>query len=318
MFSSSAPARIGILGNPSDIYGGKIIAMTIQYRAKVSIKHSKNFSVRMADGGEADKNLQRLIEVSISRLMKEGWIKKDVPIEVSVRTEIPRESGMGGSTAIIVALLDAYRKMFNLTYDRYRLAEIVQKIEHKELGIVAGYNDRYAITFGGLLFMDFTGKDVDREVWEGEPYAKIREIPLKEEIPLVCGYWGVRRSSGSVHAPIRRRFLQGDIEVIEAIRDIIKITEEGEKAIIQSDWKKLSELMNQNYDITKEIGWAYKIDDKLRKIGLEHGAIAAKLGGAGNGGVMVFLAPNNRKPLMKALRKAGAKVFIPQVSEGVR
>ena len=49
--------------------------------------------------------------------------------------------------------------------------------------------------------------------------------------------------------------------------------------------------MNINYEITKEIGWAYEIDDKLRRIGLKHGATAAKLGGAGNGGVMIFLLP---------------------------
>jgi len=317
VFCSSAPGRIGILGNPSDIYGGKIIAMAIQYRAEVSVNCSSEFSVKTAEGKEADKSLSRLIEASLDRLVNEKWIKKKIPIEVSVRTDIPRESGMGGSTAIIVAFLDACRKMFNLTYDNYRLAEIVQKIEHKELGIVAGYNDRYAITFGGLIFMDFTDKDVDREVWEGEPYAKIRTIPLKEYMPLVCGYWGIRRSSGSVHAPIRRKFLQGDPEVIDAVKELIQITDEGEKAILQSDWEKLGGLMNRNYDIAKKIGWAYKIDDKLRRIGLKHGATAAKLGGAGNGGVMIFLAPENREKLTKALKEAGAKIFIPEISEGV-
>jgi len=315
LFRSSAPGRIGILGNPSDIYGGKVIAMAIQYRTEIFVNRSNKFFVKTTDGKEADRNLSRLIEASLDRLVREGWIKKKVPIEVSVRTEVPRESGMGGSTAIIVAFLDACRKMFNLTYHNYRLAEITQKVEHKDLGITAGYNDRYSISFGGLLFMDFTGKDVDREVWEGEPYAKIRTI--QAEIPLVCGYWGVKRSSGNVHAKIRRRYLQGDSEIFEAVKCLIKLTEKGEEAIIQSDWKALGELMNENHEIARKVGWAYPIDDKLRNIGLKSGATAAKLGGAGNGGVMVFLAPRNRKRLMKALMDAGAKVFIPKLSEGV-
>jgi len=318
MFRSSAPGRIGILGNPSDIYGGKVIAMTIQYRAKVTIKDSNQLSIKIWNGKEADENLKKLIDASLKRLVKEGWIKKKPPIEVAVRTNVPRESGMGGSTAIIVAFLDACRKMLNLTYNNYRLAEIVQKIEHKDLGIVAGYNDRYAITFGGLLFMDFTGKDPDREVWEGEPYAKIRNKPIKDEIPLLCGYWGVKRSSGSVHAPIRKRYLEGDSEIIEAVNRLIRLTERGEKAIAESDWETLAELMNENYEITKEVGWAYEIDNKLRDIGLKNGAIAAKLGGAGNGGVMIFLAPKDKKRLLRALKDVGAKVFIPKPSEGVR
>jgi len=313
---SSAPGRIGILGNPSDIYGGKVIAMTIQFRAEVWINCANNFSVLMADGRKADKSLSNLIEASLKRLIREGWIKEEVPIEVLVKTSIPREAGMGGSTAIIVAFLDACRKMFRLEYDNYRLAEIAQKVEHKDLGIVAGYNDRYAISLGGLIFMDFTGKNVDREVWEGEPYAKIRTIQTSD-IPLVCGYWGVKRRSGDVHAQIRRRYLQGDSEISEAIKHLIKSTEEGEEAIIQSDWKALAELMNENYEIARKVGWTYLIDEKLRNIGLKGGAIAAKLGGAGNGGVMVFLAPKNKKKLMKTLKDAGAKVFIPKISEGV-
>jgi len=318
MFRSSAPARIGILGNPSDIYAGKVIAMTIQYRTEVSIKRSNKFSVKMADGKEDDKSLKRLIKASVNRLVMEGWIKEKIPIKVSVKTEIPREAGMGGSTAIIVAFLDACRKMLQLPINNYRLAEIAQKIEHKDLGIVAGYNDRYAITFGGLLYMDFTGKDVDREIWEGEPYAKITRLDA-EEIPLVCGYWGIKRRSGDVHAKVRERYLRGDHEVKDAINSLIEIAEKGKEAIQYSNWELLAELMNENYEIAKKIGWAYPIDDKIRKIGLKNGAVAGKLGGAGNGGVMIFLLTENRnrKRLIKALIDAGAKAFIPKLSKGV-
>ncbi|RLE64362.1 MAG: hypothetical protein DRJ47_07915 [Thermoprotei archaeon] len=310
---SSAPGRIGILGNPSDIYGGKVISMAIQYRAHVWLKRSETFSVKTSLG--EDTKLTRLIKASTLRLRREGWVEGEEPLEVLVETNIPRESGMGGSTAIIVAYLDACRKMYRLSFDNYRLAEMAQKVEYKELGIVAGYNDRYSIVFGGLLFMDFTGKNISREIWEGEPCAKIRSI--QTNIPLVCAYLGVRRSSSSVHAPILKRYLQGDSKVIDAVKRLVKLTEEGEKAIIQSDWEGLAALMNENYEIARKVGWAYPIDDKLRDIGLKNGAKAAKLGGAGNGGVMVFLAPENTKKLVKALKNAGAKAFIPKPSKGV-
>ncbi len=316
MISSSAPGRIGVLGNPSDIYGGKVIAMAIQYRAYVWLKSASSLSVKTFQG-DGDANLFNLIETSFKRLWKEGWVKESNPrMKVTIKTDVPRESGMGGSTAIVLAYLDACRKMYGLDFDKSRLAEMAQKIEHKELGIVAGYNDRYIIAFGGLAFMDFTGKDVDREVWDGEPYARIRPI-LGLEIPLLCGYWGVRRSSGSVHAPIRKRFLEGDPKITQAIKQLVDLTDMGEKAIIQGDWEELGRLMNKNYQIAQEIGWAYKIDDKLREIGLKHGAKAAKLGGAGNGGVMIFLCPEKREEVTKSLREAGAKVFPPRASSRV-
>ncbi len=317
MISSSAPGRIGVLGNPSDIYGGKVIAMAIQYRAYVWLKPASSFSVKTSCGGDVDVSLFNLVKASFTRLWREGWIKESSPrMEVTIKTDIPREAGMGGSTAIIVAYLDACRKMYGLDFDNFRISEMTQKIEHKDLEIVSGYNDRYIITFGGLAFMDFTGKDVDREVWDGEPYAKIR--PVKgPEIPFLCGYWGIRRSSGSVHAPIRKRFLEGDPKITRAITQLIDLTEEGEEAITRGDWEELGRLMNKNHQIAQEIGWAYKIDNKLREVGLKHGAKAAKLGGAGNGGVMVFLCPDKREEVAKYLREAGAKVFTPRVSHGV-
>lgn len=317
MTGSSAPGRIGILGNPTDIYGGKVIAMAIQHRAYVWLKPCDGFSVRKPDGKEADVGLYDLINASFRRLRREGWVKEAVPkMEVTVKTEIPRESGMGGSAAVIVAFLDACRRMYGLNFNDFRLAEMVQKIEHKDLGIVSGYNDRYSIAFGGLLFMDFTGKDVDREVWDGEPYAKIRRLRTPE-LPLVCGYWGVKRRSGSVHAPIRKRFLMGDAKIIGAVDRLINLADRGEEALIQGDWAELGELVNEHHRVAGEAGWVYEIDDRLREIGMEHGATAAKLGGAGNGGVMVFLCPEKRETVVESLKKVGAKVFIPRVSRGV-
>jgi len=62
---------------------------------------------------------------------------------------------------------------------------------------------------------------------------------------------------------VRKRYLQGDSEVVEAVKRLIRIAEEGERAIIESDWDSLGELMNENYDIAREVGWAFEIDDRL-------------------------------------------------------
>jgi len=59
------------------------------------------------------------------------------------------------------------------------------------------------------------------------------------------------------------------------------------------------------------------MDDRLRSIGLRNGALASKLSGAGNGGVMTSLGSENKERALSSLEKAGVKAFIPRISSGV-
>jgi len=80
--------------------------MTAQHGADVSVRRTDQFSIRTAD-----RSL-KLIKASLDRLENEGWIKEESAIEVTIRADVPREAGMGDSTAIIVVFFDASRKFF--------------------------------------------------------------------------------------------------------------------------------------------------------------------------------------------------------------
>ncbi|MFX1346980.1 MAG: hypothetical protein ACFFAI_17975, partial [Promethearchaeota archaeon] len=91
-------------------------------------------------------------------------------IEIGLISTIPEKSGLGGSAAIIIALLYGLTKFFDL-YNNIRvlkenelpinrdiIAEIATKIEDEDLKITAGYADRYVISRGGLCFCSYQGK----------------------------------------------------------------------------------------------------------------------------------------------------------------
>jgi galactokinase/mevalonate kinase-like predicted kinase len=225
---------------------------------------------------------------------------------------------MSGSTALVVAILQALLAWQGQYPDRYRLAERARYIELNYLEVVCGYQDAYMCTFGGLNYMDFRGKQFYRSE-EAELFATIE--PLGEyvpQLPFVLGYTGVKRSSGEVHRPIRERWLEGERVVAKAYERITEIARMGKKALLMQDWDTLGRLMNENHAIQRDLGGSGESNERLIAAALDAGAPGAKLAGAGSGGTIVALWPwENVAPLEDALRGAGAaEIYRLEVAPG--
>ena len=81
---------------------------------------------------------------------------------VSYKSDIPIRSGMAGSTALVVTLLQALLTWQGQPVNRYQLAERARYIELNNLKVVCGYQDACMATFGGLNYLDFRGKQFYR------------------------------------------------------------------------------------------------------------------------------------------------------------
>ena len=136
-----AHARAALLGNPSDGFGGRTLALTIESMAA---------QVTLDAGSDT-----ALIDAAIARFNRTSGAS--VPAAGPLRTTIPREVGLGGSSAIVIATLRALcaHTGFELAPDE--LAEMALAVEADDLGIAAGPQDRYVQAHGGLLYMDFAG-----------------------------------------------------------------------------------------------------------------------------------------------------------------
>jgi len=243
------------------------------------------------------------------------------PLKCRVRyeSEIPLRSGLSGSTALVVALLQALLAWQGEHPSLYQLAERARYIELNYLKVVCGYQDAYMCTFGGLNYMDFGGKQFYRHA-EAELFATIEPLAdYVSELPFVLGFTGLRHDSGEVHKPLRERWLEGEAAVVEGYRRITEIARAGKKALIVEDWPLLGRLMNENHAIQRDLGGSGESNEKLIAAALEAGALGAKLAGAGNGGTIIALWPwPDATRLEEALREAGAsKTYRLQVAPGV-
>jgi galactokinase/mevalonate kinase-like predicted kinase len=238
---------------------------------------------------------------------------------LSYESEIPMRSGLAGSTALTVALLQSILVWQGEHNNRYQLAERARHIELNNLKVVCGYQDACMCTFGGLNYMDFRGKQFYRRV-EAELFATIEPLAdFVPELPFVLAHTGVQHASSAVHKPIRERWLEGEPAVVEGYRRITEIARMGKKAVIVADWPTLGRLMNENHAIQRILGGSGASNEQLISAALGAGALGAKLAGAGDGGTIIALWPRpDASPLEEALLEAGASaIYRPEVVQGV-
>src|ERR1700751_5078002 len=128
MAEGRAAARAALAGNPSDLYRGAVLAVTLpSLVARVAAEPAAHLHVDPPNV---------MVEAAASRLGANARIEWC--------TEIPRSVGLGGSSALGVGTLRALGEIHPS-----ELAELALAVEAEDLGIAAGPQDRYAQAYGG-------------------------------------------------------------------------------------------------------------------------------------------------------------------------
>lgn len=294
-FTASAPGRCGIVGNPSDLYGGKVLSCSLGARA----------TCRLTLGEEESLPEDRTLwDAAFAAYPVEG------PCRVEWSTNIPRSSGLSGSTALLAATVACLMQARGETVTPdVEFAMRVRQIEAEK--VVCGYQDALMITLGGLRLMDFAGKG---PVEPGPlPTSRTIDAPL----PFLLITTGVERLSGSVHGPMVERWLHGEARVVTAMKALPDLAEFGAKALVEGDLKGLGELMTMNHRFVAALGGSGEAIDALIARCRVHGALGAKLAGAGLGGTVVALT-QNPGALQAALERDGYTRFLrPEIAPGL-
>ncbi len=295
---ASAPGRCGILGNPSDIYGGVVLSCSLPLRATCELETA---------------------HVAVLPEDPTLWLaathgRPTPPVRVSWNSEVPRSSGLAGSTALLAATLACVFEIRGETPPPPEdFAELVRDLEYHQAGVVCGYQDAVMATFGGLRLMDFAGK---HPAVQGSPPAKKRELAAK--LPSVLVSTQVERHSGRVHAPMRDRWLAGEPLVRNTMVRLAELARDGARSLEEGDWQALAEAMTENQALVAELGGSGEMVDALIARCLEGGALAAKLAGAGGGGTVLALT-HDPEALGAHLQIHGYRLLCrPEIAPGVR
>jgi len=256
-----AHARATLLGNPSDGFGGATLGFTIaELGAEVAL--------RAADGTPPEP----LVAAALERYGAP-------PQPASVRSDIPREVGLAGSSAIVIATLRALGEAAGAPPAPGELARLALAVERDDLAIEGGAQDPLVQAYGGLLYMDFAD----------DPGGACEALDPALLPPLFVAWRrDGGRASGQVHAELRRRVDAGGPGAATELAGLAELTARGRELLIAGDRAAFARLIDATADARARLLDLDPADWRLVELAREHGAAANY---AGSGGAIVGTIP---------------------------
>jgi len=237
---------------------------------------------------EYDGNLD-LLKAAIKRMnINEG-------LNIYVRTEAPPGCGTGTSASVAVALIAALAQLSNKELNPSEIAELAHKLEVEELKLESGVQDQYAVSLGGINFMEITYPDVKMVPLEVEN-KKIFELENQMILVFLSS-----RSSSEMHRAVIENYNKGDSSTLKSFEIIKSCAYEMKRAIQSDDLTYMGELMNKNWEAQKQLHhlMVNPIIKKAEQIATNNGAIGFKVNGAGGGGSTSIIAGIGKEYVLK-------------------
>jgi len=331
-----AYARAGLLGNPSDGYNGKTISLIVRnYWAEVVLYEWDTVEIVLADDDRAkfdsvrelarDVRLHgyyggiRLIKATIKRFVEHcderGIALHDRTFSIRYHTTIPRQVGLAGSSAIIVATLRCLMAFYGVEIPLEAQPTFVLLVEQAELGITVGLQDRVIQVYEGLVYMDFDARS-ERRVDGLQCYAYERLDPALLPPLYVAHHQTLGEPTEIFHNHIRERFRSGDRTVVDAMARLASLAAQGRDALLARDTARLADLINQNFDTRRAIyrlpPWQIAMVETARACGA-----SAKFAGSGGAIVGTYDAEPTFETVRRRLAAIGSRTIKPDVASGV-
>jgi D-glycero-alpha-D-manno-heptose-7-phosphate kinase len=319
-----APLRLGLAGGGTDLspycdlYGGAVLNATIDRFAYAHVFPSDNGKLvfRARDVGEeeifapdADLNIHQglvLHKAVYSHIAKTYFDGARLPLTISTTIDVPAGSGLGASSALVVALIEAFRGALELPLGPYDVARLAFEIERLHLGLAGGRQDQYAAAFGGLNFVEFLA----RERIIVNPLRVRRDYLNEFESSLVICFTGQSRRSDAIIKEQVSALTAMSAATIDAMHALKRDAIQMKIALLSGDIRHVAEILGTSWAAKKRTaaGISNSKVEEMYDVAMKTGAWSGKVSGAGGGGFLMLMTdPENRYRLIQALNTAGGE-----------
>lgn len=292
------PLRISFAGGGTDLPAfyeheyGAVLSMTIKRYVYVTVKrHSELFFEPIRVNYSKSEQVDRIDEVK-NNIAREclRFLNIEPPIYISTVGDVPASTGLGGSSAFAVGLLNALHAYRGERVPAGQLAEEACHIEIDRLGEPIGKQDQYAAAVGGLNLFRFQpdgGVLVQHQAFANGPVGELFESILL--------FWTGHQRDASGVLSEQKGNTAAKLAHLRRMRDqAIELHEAMSRGAI--DALGFGRVLDEGWRLKR--GLASRISnsqiDRWYDAALAAGAAGGKLCGAGAGGFLLFIAPPER------------------------
>lgn len=324
IFRARAPLRISFAGGGTDLspyvnaHGGLVLSSTIDRFARATLRICEEpvIRVRSLDYGASldidirqpppfDGNLD-LVKGCLRRLSSSDTLQHG--LELYLDTEAPPGSGLGASSALVVATIGALAEWRRLRLDRYQVARLAWEIERRDVGVPGGLQDQYAASFGGVNFIEFRSEtDVVVNSLRVEP-----KILSELEYNMLLVYTGATRVSAKIIESQIAGLTEKRQGVTAAMDEMKQLTIDAKDALLKGRLDDFARLLHVEWLAKKRTSDLVSTDriEELYAEARALGVVGGKVSGAGGGGFMFLYCPFDRKrEVSKRLTELGCEVL---------
>jgi D-glycero-alpha-D-manno-heptose-7-phosphate kinase len=314
---ASAPARVDLAGGTLDLWplhvlhpGSATVNVAIDRRARVRVRRGdRGFLLRGEEGFELHgDSAAALLAEPRAALVGSLLLALEIlePLEIEVTSGVPFGSGLGGSSAIAVALMGALEAHTTRPLGGVDRVDFVRDVETRVLGRPAGVQDYFPPLEGGLHVIRFlpgqtraARRDVDAALWA-------RHLILYDT--------GASHSSGMNNWEVFKSRLEGDTAVEGALEGVRRAAVAMAEAAEAEDFEAMGRALSQEWEARRRLASVVSTPTIEAAIAAatRAGAWAGKACGAGGGGCVVFLSPADRRDAVaEALAGVGRGRVLP-------
>ena len=315
-----APLRISFVGGGTDFphwyeeHGGAVLSATIDHvvRVRVTERSDRVVAVRSLD-------LDRLVAYHLDEgpiydgaldLVKAAIERAgvDVGVDVEIRSEAPPGSGLGGSSALVTAVVAALAMLGARTFTASALADTAYRIEREDLRIAGGWQDQYAAAFGGCNLLVFSRSGV-----RVEPVADRERLATLAAGLLLCYTGHVRRNVGLIDRQIALH-AEGREETLLGMKRLQEMAYAMRDAVQRADLPAVGGLLHDAFVAKQQMNPYIAEDTPIESMlaaARDAGAYGGKVCGAGGGGYLLVAARPDAHPAIRAALEAMGGEFAP-------
>jgi D-glycero-alpha-D-manno-heptose-7-phosphate kinase len=293
MIVSKTPLRMSFVGGGSDLPAfyrdeiGAVLSTSIDKYMYICV--NKKFDGRIRVSYTRTEDVEHRLQVE-HPLVREALdlVGIEGGIEIASMADIPSKgSGLGSSSTYTVGLLNALYAYRNQFASKEQLASQACDIEIDRCGEPIGKQDQYAAAYGGLNLIRFHPDDsvsVDPVICKP---SLVQEI---EDSTLVF-FTGRTRSASAVLANQSAAMQVNDRRTL--MRRMVQLAFEMKEQLESGTLDHIGALLDENWRLKAQLtsGISDPQIDAWYAKGMANGALGGKLLGAGNGGFMMFYAP---------------------------